>query len=232
MEPEARHPDEPAPLPPLPETAYSPDDALLTADERPARPGDAEAPEAPPVKAVALPVESEPSGGALPGPVEGAKVHPEEAEGPGAGEPLPEDAEQELEMLAFQLGSEEYAVPVELVREVLTPREVTPVPNTPDYILGVCSLRGAVLPVIDLHRRLGLPPAEGDERSRIIVVSPGQEDRVGLFVDRVRGVVRFPASAVRPAPETVEQGAEFLLGIARRDDRLLILLDAEKTTGT
>jgi len=141
--------------------------------------------------------------------------------------------EQELEMLAFQLGSEEYVVPVDLVGEVLTPREVTAVPHVPSYILGVCSLRGTVLPIIDLNRRLGLAESVRDEKSRIIVVAFGTDDRVGLFVDRVRGVVRLLPSSVRPAPETVDQGegAAFLRGIARKDDRLYILLDVEKTVG-
>jgi chemotaxis signal transduction protein len=136
-------------------------------------------------------------------------------------------------MLSFLLGSEEYVVAVDRVREVLTPREITPVPNTPNYLLGVCSLRGAVMPIIDLNLRLGLTASVRDEKSRIIVVSLGKDDQVGLFVDRVRGVVRFTPSSVQPAPETVEQGAgaEFLRGIARKNDRLYILLDVEKAAG-
>jgi purine-binding chemotaxis protein CheW len=141
--------------------------------------------------------------------------------------------EQDLEMLSFLLGNEEYVVPVDRVREVLTPKEITPVPHTANYLVGVCSLRGTVMPVVDLNRRLGLAASTRDEKSRIIVVSLGQDDQVGLFVDRVRGVVRFLPSAVRPAPETVVQGAgaEFLKGIARKDDLLYILLDVEKAIG-
>jgi purine-binding chemotaxis protein CheW len=141
--------------------------------------------------------------------------------------------EEDLEMLSFLLGNEDYVVPVDRVREVLTPKEITPVPHTADYLVGVCSLRGTVMPVVDLNRRLGLAASARDEKSRIIVVSLGQDDQVGLFVDRVRGVVRFLSSAVRPAPETVAQGAgaEFLKGIARKDDQLYILLDVEKAIG-
>jgi purine-binding chemotaxis protein CheW len=153
-------------------------------------------------------------------------------EAPGEGPAAPSDeAAQELEMLAFLLGREEYVVPVDQVREVLKPREITPVPHTPDHILGVCSLRGTVLPIVDLTLRLGLAAGTRDEKSRIIVTGSDADDQVGLFVDRVRGVVRFPASAVRTAPETVEQEAECLKGIARRDDRLFIILDVEKAVG-
>ncbi len=136
-------------------------------------------------------------------------------------------------MLTFRLGSEDYLVPVDLVGEVLTPREITAVPHTPAYILGVCSLRGVVLPIIDLNQRLGLGESTRDDKSRIIVITLGTDDQVGLFVDRVRGVVRIPASSVRATPETVEQGeaAAFLRGIARKDDRLYILLDVEKAVG-
>lgn len=216
---EELRPDETVPaFPPIPETGIVPENAALPVQEEP----------------LVLPAEPVKAGEA---PAEPAAETPEapEAAGPEeAGEPQePEqEQEQEQEMLAFLLGTEEYVLPVGQVSEVLTPREVTPVPNTPDYILGVCSLRGAVLPVIDLHRRLGLPGTAQSDRSRIIVTSLGQDDRVGLFVDRVRGVVRFLPSAVRPVPETVEQSAEFLLGIVRKDDRLFILLDAEKTAGT
>jgi purine-binding chemotaxis protein CheW len=173
-------------------------------------------------------------------PMATAAPEPEKKEEPASGprvsgkvEPEQQQKEQDLEMLSFLLGNEDYVVPVDRVREVLTPKEITPVPHTADYLVGVCSLRGRVMPVVDLNRRLGLAESARDEKSRIIVVSLGQDDQVGLFVDRVRGVVRFLSSAVRPAPETVTQGAgsEFLKGIARKDDQLYILLDVEKAIG-
>lgn len=198
-----------ASFPPVPETTFIPDEPgreleLPAAQERPA---DEHVPA----------VDEQASGQAA--------VLREESQGAG----LEQELEQEREMLAFLLGNEEYAVPVDKVQEVLTPREITPVPHTPPYVLGVCSLRGVVLPVIDMHRRLGLAEAAWDEKSRIIVIGLGRDDRMGLFVDRVRGVVRFLPSAVRPVPETIEQGAEFLQGIVRREERLFILLDIEKT---
>jgi purine-binding chemotaxis protein CheW len=149
--------------------------------------------------------------------------------------PEPEDVAgeihaQEIEMLSFRLGGEEYVLPVDDVREVLKSRELTVVPNSPSHVLGVTSIRGTVLPVIDLGKRLGLPPAVRDEKARIIIINPDDED-AGILVDRVTGVVRISPDAVRPAPETVEQGAEFLKGIARKDDRLYILLDLHKAVG-
>ncbi len=135
----------------------------------------------------------------------------------------------QTELLAFRLGEEDYVVMVEQVREVLRLWHVTPVPNAAGHVLGVTVLRGKVLPVIDLGRRLGLAPSVQDERCRIVVVSPSDEE-AGLLVDRVMGVLRIPPDAIRPAPETIEQGAgaEFLQGIIRSEEKLYILLDLEK----
>jgi len=138
--------------------------------------------------------------------------------------------QREIEMLSFRLGGEEYAVPVADVREVLKIIQLTTVPNTPDYILGVMSLRGTMLPIIDLCRRFGLPAGVQDEKSRIVVVSSADEE-VGLLVDRVTGVFSILPDEIKPAPENIEQGAEFLRGIVRQEERLYILLDLEKAVG-
>jgi chemotaxis signal transduction protein len=206
-----------AEFPPIPDTRFVPDEPVPApqhASETAREAGPAEAQTVLPGAAVAdTPPSTEQAGGA---------------------DREQEPQELDLEMLSFLLGNEEYVVAVDRVREVLTPREITPVPNTPNYLLGVCSLRGTVMPIIDLNLRLGLSASVRDEKSRIIVVSLGQDEQVGLFVDRVRGVVRFAPSAVQPAPETVEQGAgaEFLKGIARKNDKLYILLDVEKAAGS
>jgi purine-binding chemotaxis protein CheW len=155
-------------------------------------------------------------------------------EAPAQGEtPRGEDAKEtskEIELLSFRLGGEEYAVLVDDVREVLKIRELTAVPNTPEYILGVISLRGTMLTVIDLGKRLNLTPGARDDRARIIVVSPDDED-VGLLVDRVTGVLKIMPEGIKPPPENVERGAEYLRGIVRKDDRLVILLDLTKAVG-
>jgi purine-binding chemotaxis protein CheW len=133
----------------------------------------------------------------------------------------------EIEMLSFRLSGEEYAVMVADVREVLKIRELTQVPNGPDYIQGVTSLRGTMLPVIDLCTRLGLKPVERNEKARIIVVSTDDED-AGLIVDRVNGVIRALPESIKPAPEHVDQGADFIRGIVRQGDKLHIVLDLHK----
>jgi len=141
-----------------------------------------------------------------------------------------EAVSQELELLSFRLGAEEYAIMVEDVREVLKVFQLTRVPNAPEYVQGVMSLRGTVLPVIDLGMRLGMAPASRDEKARIIVVSTEDGD-TGLWVDRVTGVFRIRPDEEKPVPEHIEKGAEYLRGIARKNEKLYILLDLEKAVG-
>jgi purine-binding chemotaxis protein CheW len=141
-----------------------------------------------------------------------------------------ETPQQEIELLSFRLGGEEYALPVADVREVLKVVELTSVPNTPDYIPGIMSHRGTMLPILDLCRRFGLAPGVNDAKSRIVIVSVSDEE-VGLLVDRVTGVFRISPGEIKPAPENIERGEEFLRGIARKNDRLYILLDLKKVVG-
>lgn len=150
---------------------------------------------------------------------------------PAAEAPSSEDPAAEIEMLAFLLSNEEYVVAVGQVNEVLKMWSLTPVPNAPEHILGVSSLRGTMLTIIDLGKRLGLGPAAMNEKSRVVVVTVNDE-KVGFIVDRVTGVVKLSPDLVRAVPETVEHGVEFLRGIARKDDRLFILLDLDKAAGS
>ncbi|MGE5172341.1 MAG: chemotaxis protein CheW [Betaproteobacteria bacterium] len=149
---------------------------------------------------------------------------------PTSGDESVETPAQEMEMLSFRLGGEEYAVMVDDVREVLKLPDLTVVPNAPDYIHGVISLRGTMLPIMDLCKRFGITPAARDEKSRIVVVNPDEED-VGLMVDRVTGVLKIMPEEIKPTPENIEHGAEYLRGIVRKEDKLYILLDLEKALG-
>ncbi|MDA8424221.1 MAG: chemotaxis protein CheW [Nitrospiraceae bacterium] len=163
---------------------------------------------------------------ALPG-APPAQAGAEKAVAPAGDDSNTQKQTEEIELLSFNLSGEEYAVMVENVREVLKTRDLTRVPNAPDYILGVTSLRGTMLPIMDLCSRLGLTQAERTDKARIIVVSPDEED-VGFVVDRVHSVIRVRPDAIKPAPEHVEHGAEFLRGIVRLGDKLYIVLDLRK----
>jgi purine-binding chemotaxis protein CheW len=136
-----------------------------------------------------------------------------------------EEAELLHELLAFEVGDTPYAVPIERVREILRMRPITPVPRVPEVVRGVISIRGEVVEVIDLRRRLGLPPLEPDRRTRIIVIH-GFDGRVtGCMVDRVQEVLRVPEDALRPAAEADSKNVS---GLCKRGDRFVSMLDLDQ----
>jgi purine-binding chemotaxis protein CheW len=142
-------------------------------------------------------------------------------------EPLRELGPQ-LALLSFQLGDEIYAVPLTSIQQIIKMRGITFVPRSPEYVAGVISLRGMVLPVFDLRRRLGLPARDYARETRIIVV---MVDGItcGLIVDRVKQVVRIPEDSLEEPPAILGGvGAEFLDGIGRFNHQMLILLNLGK----
>ncbi len=110
-----------------------------------------------------------------------------------------ESLDEVHQLLAFELAGSPYAVPVERVREIVRMRPVTPVPRTPEDVRGVISLRGEMIELIDLRRRLGLGSIEASRRTRIIVIKTGDDEVVGLLVDAVREVFRVSDDAIQPA---------------------------------
>jgi purine-binding chemotaxis protein CheW len=130
------------------------------------------------------------------------------------------------EYLAFTLGEELYAVELGKVREILSPPPITEVPRSAPGILGVCSVRGLLVTVIDLRRRVGLPTAPITRRSRVLLASSSDGEVMGLLVDEVRQVVRLSEADVELA-STVLGGdvAEHVVGIGRAPGAEFILLD-------
>ena len=111
----------------------------------------------------------------------------------------PESLDEVHQLLSFELAGAPYAVPVERVREIVRMRPVTPVPRTPEEVRGVISLRGEMIELIDLRRRLGLGSIEPSRRTRIIVTKTSDDEVVGLLVDAVREVLRISTEAIQPA---------------------------------
>lgn len=139
--------------------------------------------------------------------------------GPGLAEAL-------REVLTFRLGPEEYAVGVEVVREILKAPPITEVPRAPAHVLGVILLRGQVVPVHDPRRRLGLPAAGVAAGARVVVCDAG-EGLVGLLVDGVVEVLRLPPSAIEARPQGIAGiDSEYIAGVGREGGRLFVLLDA------
>jgi purine-binding chemotaxis protein CheW len=133
--------------------------------------------------------------------------------------------------VTFGLGNENYAVNILKVQEINRTKEITRVPNAPSYVDGVINLRGRVMPVINLRRIFGLPDRENDAQTRIMIMDI-QGITIGLVVDSVSEVLRIPASIVEPTPPMASDvNTEFITGIAKLEDRLIILLDVDRLMG-
>lgn len=131
--------------------------------------------------------------------------------------------------VTFGLADELLAAPVEAVREVLAVPPLTRVPNAPSSLLGIIDVRGGSVPVIDMRRKFGLPPAETTSNSRILVLDVAMGDRsvtIGALADRVFEVITMDDAALQPPPDIgVRWHSAAIAGIARRDGRFVILLD-------
>lgn len=138
-----------------------------------------------------------------------------------------ETVSDELKLIIFKLGREEYGMDILKVQEIKRMMSITRVPSTPSFIKGVINLRGSVLPVIDLRTRLGLFEAELTEAARIIVVLVN-EGVVGFIVDEVVEVTTINPQNVE-AVQTLSNGlsAEYISGIAKADSRLYIMLNPD-----
>lgn len=133
-----------------------------------------------------------------------------------------------LQLVTFSIGSEEFGVDILKVIEIIRTMEITKVPKAPAFVEGVINLRGQVIPIIDLRRRFGLADKAGDSDTRIIVIEINGMS-VGFVVDSVSEVLRIPANTVEPAPPVVAgMDSDYISGVGKLEDRLLILLDLDK----
>jgi purine-binding chemotaxis protein CheW len=134
----------------------------------------------------------------------------------------------EEQLVVFEIAGECYGVEIGRVQEIDRLQPITVVPQVPSFIQGIFNLRGRVTPVVDLRKRLGLTNAEATSRTRIVVVKTEQE-WVGLIVDAVSEVLRIPRDCVEPPSSmVVSTDAAFVRGIAKLQERLIILLDLER----
>ncbi|MGE4317570.1 MAG: chemotaxis protein CheW [Deferribacterales bacterium] len=132
-----------------------------------------------------------------------------------------------IQLVGLKLGDEEYAIDVLKIQEIIRTVEITSVPRTESFVLGVMNLRGKVIPVIDLRVRFSLDKMDFDKETRIIVVK-FETENIGFVVDEVTEVIRINKKMVEPTPPLVGSiGQEYILGICKYADRLIILLDID-----
>ena len=140
-------------------------------------------------------------------------------------------ASTQMQLVTFELAGECFAVDIHAVREINRLLEITRVPKSPPEIAGVINLRGKIFPVVQLRMKFGFPATEDGDQTRIIVLEYGGRE-TGFVVDRVHEVLRIDSSVVDPTPEVMGTvDADFIRGIAKLEERLLIVLDLEKLFG-
>jgi purine-binding chemotaxis protein CheW len=134
----------------------------------------------------------------------------------------------ELQLVSFHLGNEEFAVDILNIQGINRMIEITKVPNAPEYVEGIINLRGKVIPIIDLRKRLGMEQKEYDKETRFIVVEI-KARVVGFIVDSVNEVLRINRNITEPPPPMVSGiDADYITAVGKLQDRLLILLDLDR----
>jgi len=132
-----------------------------------------------------------------------------------------------LQLVSFHIGGEEFGLDILRVQEIIRVQQLTRVPNSPKFMDGIINLRGKVIPVIALRKRFGLEDLPHDKQTRIVVIEV-KGAVLGFIVDSVSEVLRIPASTVDPPPRLGKVEREFVSGVGKLDNRLLILLDVDR----
>ncbi len=137
-------------------------------------------------------------------------------------------SEELLQLVSFHLDEEEFGVDILNIQGINRMEEITGVPNSPEYVKGIINLRGQVIPIIDLRKRLGLSEKKPNKDTRIIIVEI-KEAVIGFVVDSVNEVLRIPSNIIVPPPQMIAGiDSEYITAVGKLEDRLLILLDLEQ----
>ena len=132
------------------------------------------------------------------------------------------------QMIIFKVGAEEFAVDIMLVKEVVMMRDITPVPETLAFVEGVMNLRGNLVPVLDLRKRLRARRVLSSPEQRILIARCNGK-LIGLIVDGTSEVVRISRDMIEPAPDIIrELDAEYIAGIINLNERFITLMDLER----
>ena len=133
-----------------------------------------------------------------------------------------------IQLVTFKIAEEEFGVDILRVQEIIRMMPITKVPNSPPFVEGVINLRGKVIPIIDMRRRFGMTASAHNQQTRITVMDL-QGQVVGFVVDAVQEVLRIKESTVEAPPQMMSGiGSDYLKGVGKLDERLLILPDLDK----
>ena len=141
------------------------------------------------------------------------------------------EATGSMQLVSFGLAQEEYGIEITKVQEIILMGEITRVPQTPPYIKGLINLRSTVIPIVDLRTRFGLAEQDATDETRIMVVNVAGKT-IGIIVDAVSEVLRVTPDQIAPPPQTVAGlGKDYLTGLVKLENRLLIMLDIDRILG-
>jgi len=132
-----------------------------------------------------------------------------------------------VQLVGFIIGEEEYAVPILAIQEIIKPFPWTRVPQVPKYVVGVFNMRGAVIPLIDLRLKFGLPALKQGDETRFIVMRHG-DDIAGFVIDRLTMAIRIKKTDIGPAPDTINGDDTMIDGVGKQEDRIITILKVDK----
>lgn len=141
-------------------------------------------------------------------------------------------SEESLQLVSFELSGEEFGVDIMQVSEIIPISKITRIPQAPECVKGLINLRGKIVVVIDLNRRLGFSPRESDSLSKIIIVKV-KDTTIGMLVNSVNGILKLPLSSIESTPDMIKSkiNSEYLTGVGKAGNRLLILLNLSRVLG-
>ena len=131
------------------------------------------------------------------------------------------------QLVGFIIGEEEYAIPILAIQEIIKPFPWTRVPQVPKYVVGVFNMRGAVIPLIDLRLKFGLPALKQGDETRFIVMRHG-DDIAGFVIDRLTMAIRIKKTDIGPAPDTINGDDTMIDGVGKQEDRIITILKVDK----
>ena len=138
-------------------------------------------------------------------------------------------AEQQLQLVTFQLGDESYGIDIMDVEGIVKVEDVREIPNSPNYVEGIFNLRGEIIPVISLHKRFHIRKMEMSEEDELLsgfIIINVDGMQLAIIIDKVSRVVTITFDEIQPPPQMLSGiGAEYIQGVVNRDDSYLIILD-------
>ncbi len=135
---------------------------------------------------------------------------------------------KEVQMIIFKLANEEYAVPIMSVQEIIMKQTPTHMPKSPSWVEGVINLRGHIIPIIDGKKKFSLGESITDKSNERIIVLDVEHEIIGLIVDEVSEVIHLNTEDIDPTPVDIDDDSDFLWGVGKYKNRLLILINPQK----